>query len=156
MDNHKAFWTWWDFAQVIGGGLLIAQKNDTIGRTDWELLTQAVRTSGLGFACSLFELQGFKYKNDHANLIFHLRNAAIHNGGDVSKNDRAPVPFNDCRDYIDKKRWLEVDPNDNFSLSRSFSMTHSGQVTFGPAIFELVSRILRSFLSEEEKKRPAP
>ena len=157
MDNHEAQWLWWDFAHITGGAILRAKavENDH-ARIDWERQTQAVRTAGLGFACSLLELRELDRVDDHSNLLFDLRNAVLHNGGDITQNRGAPRPFNNCRSYIDNEKWLELDPENKFGLSRSFSMSTDGRITFGPALFELVTRIFRNYLTEEELARPAP
>lgn len=64
-----------------------ARRYDSRENVDWEELEHFLMIGALATACAMMEAEGLKGRDEHIRLLFELRNALIHNSGDLSKNN---------------------------------------------------------------------
>ena len=150
--DARTHWLWSDFADIAGSAVLRSQTAHNDPTIDWDRQKQALRTAGLAFACSVLEADNHKHNDGHTKVLFHLRNAVIHNGGDITLNHGAPKPYDECMDYLKNERWKELDS----LIGSFFSIAPSGGITLEAKIFFFVKRLFWSCMSPGEQAKPAP
>lgn len=79
----------------------------------------------------MIEKAGLKGINEHVSVLFDIRNALVHNGGDISKNDKKTA-LTEAQDYLLKRKHSTLsDQLDNPYFSLSGSMVKlEGNVLF--------------------------
>jgi hypothetical protein len=73
--------------------------NNPDANIDWEKTEHYVRIGALSSACVLLEDANLKGTNVHIRLLFEIRNAFIHNKGDMALN-RNSDSLQDAINYI--------------------------------------------------------
>ena len=157
MTNHEAHWLWYDFANIAGSAVMRSQNVDGHDpHIDWERQHQAIRIAGVSFACALLESLDLRGSSQHTEVLFHLRNASLHNSGNIRLNRGHPKPYDECRAYLDSEFWKEIYPNYPEREKSYFDIHSDGMVTIETSIFRFVERLFDSFLTDEERKTPPP
>lgn len=70
---------------------------------DWNIVNETVLLAGLAAGCSLMERAALKATNEHTSVLFDIRNALIHNGGDLLKNNKKTA-LTEAQDYLLKDK----------------------------------------------------
>lgn len=152
MDEWKTFWFWYDFKNIAGSAVMRSQNVDGHDASiDWERQTQAMRAAGLSMACSLLEGLSKKHADKHAGVLAYLRNAVLHNGGDISKNNGHPKPLDACQSYLADNLWLEISPQ-----CKRYFLIRDNMVWLEASLFWFIERLFDSYMSEEQRKKGAP
>jgi hypothetical protein len=81
-----------------------AAQVDTI---DWVKADHYVRIGALATACVMLEDAGRKNSTEHIQVLFEIRNALIHNNGDLAKN-RNSKALVDAQAYLAKSKHLDL------------------------------------------------
>lgn len=157
MTNYEVHWLWYDFANIAGSAVTRSQNVDNdVPHIDWERQHQAIRIAGLSFACALLESLNVRGSSRHTEVLFHLRNAVLHNSGNITQNRGHPRPYDECRAYLDAELWKQIYPAYPDRENRHFDLDDRGMVTIETSIFRFVERLFDSFLTEKERKMPPP
>lgn len=155
MDARTAFWFWYDFSRIAGSAVQRQQGVDSDDpHIDWERQQQAMLTAGLSFACSMFETLGYKSNQPHNTVLAHLRNALLHNDGNIAKNFGAPKPEQECATYLASESWKAFDPVGSTVRRQFFDIDSHGQVTLNRTIFFFIERLFDSYLSQADREKP--
>ena len=158
MSQSSIYWLWHNYAVIARASVLREPYLDGDHfNTDWDLQQQAMLTASLAFACALFEAIGKKKSTPHNRVLVHLRNALLHNAGNITKNIGAPEPENTCRAYITSAQWTELDPRDSEgepltdsdgqtvkAQRQFFAISSDGQVRLAPSILRFVGVLLHT------------
>lgn len=157
MTNYEAYWLWYDFKDIAGSAVMRSQNVDSDDpHIDWERQHQAIRVAGLSFACSIFETLDLRYANSHVEILFHLRNALLHNSGNIRSNHGHPRPQNECIDYLESDRWRDIYSSYPEREKKHFDMDDHGKVCIEVPIFRFIERLFDTFLTDEERRTPPP
>lgn len=157
MNDYEAHWLWYDFANIAGSAVMRSQNVDAGDpHIDWKKQHQAVRIAGLSFACAILETLNRKNSCLHTRVLFHLRNAVLHNSGNIYNNIGHPKPFEECAKYLEEDTWKEVFTIYKDRERKHFSIDQNGQVIIENSFFRFVERLLDSYKTDEERKLPPP
>ena len=113
---------------------------------------EAMLIATLSFACSMFESMGVKHNEPHNKILTHLRNATLHNGGDIRKNTYKDSE-SECLTYLEAEPWKEFDPPEAEVHGDLFQL-EDGLVTLGNGLLFFINRLFDSYLTEEERADP--
>jgi len=112
---------WLELEFVFSPAAAHAQRHDLRKHVNWEEIDHYVRIGALATACAMMEAEGLKGRDDHICLLFELRNAVIHNAGDLSRNTNKKALLL-AEDYLARNLQLQLSPELSvpfFSLSES-------------------------------------
>lgn len=101
---------WFHLERAFGPAVRREQRNDPDANVDWAKTDHYVRIGALAVACAILEDAGLKKKNEHIGLLFEIRNALIHNGGDMAMNRNAQALQN-ARNYLNLARHRDISQN---------------------------------------------
>ena len=158
MDAYQAYWLWYDFNHVVSSA--VSHKRDYVDRhdkyIDWDRQEQSLQIAGLSFACSMFEAMGVKHHRPHNLVLAHLRNALLHNSGNIDANRGAPRPKEECLEYISGSYWEEFDPAGKKVQRQFFEIGDDSLVRINGRLFFFIERLFDSHMTDEERQRPRP
>ena len=77
---------WFHLERIFGSATRREQHIDPTANVDWEKTEHFVRIGALAVACAILEDAGLRQKNEHVRLLFEIRNALIHNAGNMALN----------------------------------------------------------------------
>jgi hypothetical protein len=98
---------WFLVEHVLSGVTQRVEHNYSGNNIDWDVVNETVLLAGLAAGCSLLERAGVKATNEHNTILFDIRNALIHNGGDLSKNHKSTALSN-AEDYLRNNKHLNL------------------------------------------------
>lgn len=157
MTEYEAHWLWYDFSNIAGSAVMRSKNVDIDDpHIDWDKQEQAVRTAALSFACAIFETLDLKGNSDHIKTLFHLRNAVLHNSGNISQNTGHPKPLEHCDNYYKNSKWADVFTNEVEKKRSYFEIKDGKSVSIEAPIFRFVERLLDGYLTDDERKTPPP
>jgi hypothetical protein len=85
---------WFHLELAFGPAVDRMRHQDPDAKIDWDETEHYVRIGALAVACALLEDAGLRDKNEHVRVLFEIRNALIHNDGDISRNrNRRALPM---------------------------------------------------------------
>ena len=84
MSSYKN--EWFEIETILRSTTKKEKYVDNRSDVDWDLIDQAILSTSLFTGCMILEKSGLKWKDDHTSTLVELRNAFIHNDGDISKN----------------------------------------------------------------------
>jgi len=158
MDEYDAYWLWVDFNHIASSS--VSRLRDYVDQDDpyidWDRQEQAMLIASLSFACSLFEVLGVSKCRPHNHILWHLRNAVLHNGGDITKNFHSPIPHDECIDYLKDELWNEFNPPQSIVHSQYFEISLSGIVTLKGSLYFFIERLFDSHMGNDQRSRPGP
>lgn len=100
--------TQWFHLELCFGSAVSREKNiNPEANIDWEKTRHYVDVGALSAACVLLEDSNLKGTNEHIRLLFEIRNALIHNNGDMSLN-RNSNSLHDAENYIQENRHKDL------------------------------------------------
>jgi len=121
---------WIELEFVFSPAATHARRYDLRRDIDWEDIDHYIRIGALATACALIEEEGLKGRNEHIKLLFELRNALIHNSGDLSKNKyRKALQL--AENYLAQNHHLELSPE----LSVPFFSLHGPLIKLTPSLY---------------------
>ncbi|MDD2765353.1 MAG: hypothetical protein PHE83_15425 [Opitutaceae bacterium] len=112
---------WCDVENVLRGAVDRIKNIDCGSNTNWSLVNETLLLAGLAAGCSLLEKSGLKGSDEHISVLFDIRNALVHNGGDLSKNTKKTA-LTEATDYLANSKHRKLSnqfKNPFFSLSGS-------------------------------------
>jgi hypothetical protein len=101
---------WFHLELAFGPAVLRQQRNDPDANIDWTKTDHYVRIGALSVACALLEDAGLKKKNEHIRMLFEIRNALIHNGGDMALNRNSSALIS-AQNYLNQDRHKDISQN---------------------------------------------
>jgi len=157
MNNYEAYWIWYDFTYIAGAAVHRQRQidGDQFG-TNWARQEQVMLMAALSLGCSMFEALGLKHHVPHNKVLSHLRNALIHNGGNIALNHGHPEPLNDCKQYIQSETWKSLFPLQSTPPKAFFEISTSNTVILKKNILHSVLLIFSSHMTPDERTRPGP
>jgi hypothetical protein len=112
----------WFLVELVLSGATKRVESSYSGRSiNWAIVNETVLLAGLAAGCSLLERSGLKGANEHITVLFDIRNALVHNGGDLSRNIKKSA-LAEADDYLTNRKHLSLSKELNgpfFSLSGS-------------------------------------
>ncbi|MEJ1489694.1 MAG: hypothetical protein RPU72_15265 [Candidatus Sedimenticola sp. (ex Thyasira tokunagai)] len=131
MNNYEAHWLWYDFANVADSAIMRSKNVDSDDPyINWEKQEQSMRIAALSFACSILETLELKNNDSHTKILFHLRNAVLHNTGNIHNNRGKPKPYQECMKYLSDEKHYDVYANRTTASSKVYyTITEDGKVT---------------------------
>lgn len=121
---------WIELEFVFSPAAAHARRHDLRKDIDWDDIDHYIRIGALATACALMEAEGLKGRDQHVRLLFELRNALIHNSGDISKNtNRNALQL--AKHYLAQNLHLELSPE----LSVPFYSLHGPLVKLAPSLY---------------------
>jgi hypothetical protein len=114
---------WFLVELVLGGATRHVADNYNGNQINWEIVNESVLLAGLAAGCSMMEKSGLKGKNEHVNVLFDIRNALIHNSGDIAKNSKQTA-LNEAKAYLADHKHTSLSAN----LSSEFFSLKGSQV----------------------------
>ena len=101
---------WFHVERIFGGATQRERRNDPEADVDWEKTDEYVRLGALATACAILEDAGRKGNDEHIQVLFEIRNALIHYGGDIAlnKNTRA---LSKAQAYLANSRHNQISNN---------------------------------------------
>ncbi|MBV1710098.1 MAG: hypothetical protein KMY54_09590 [Erysipelothrix sp.] len=76
---------WFEIERALSSAVK-REKNIDKGKTNWKVIEDSVMIGAIAIGCSLLEQLNRKNIDIHTKALFIVRNALVHNSGDVSKN----------------------------------------------------------------------
>jgi hypothetical protein len=104
---------WFMYERSIAGASHQFRRNLETGiysDTEWEELERLIRLSAIAAGCSILESHGLRNRDIHTQILCEIRNALIHNSGDLSKN-RNKKSLKWVENYSDNQTWLSLSQN---------------------------------------------
>jgi hypothetical protein len=77
---------WFHLELAFGPAVDRLRRQDPTANVDWAETEHYVRLGALAVACAMLEDAGLRQKNEHIQVLFEIRNALIHNDGDIGRN----------------------------------------------------------------------
>lgn len=100
---------WFHLERIFGPAARRERHIDPDANVDWELTDHYVRVGALAVGCALLEDAGLKAKDEHVRLLFEIRNALIHNAGDMALN-RNTKALGDAQRYLSNASHATLSP----------------------------------------------
>lgn len=126
MNQYAA--EWFELEFIFGSATKREQSVDNRANVNWDDLEQITLGGAVAAGCALLEKAKLKGTNQHVKIIFELRNAFIHNGCDISKNNDKSA-FLDASNYLTNKEYSSLSPDMStpyFSLDGSIVEFNEG------------------------------
>lgn len=101
---------WFHLERAIGPAVRREQRNDPDANVDWAKTDHYVRIGALAVACAILEDAGLKLKNEHIRQLFEIRNALIHNGGNLALNRNSNAVLS-AQNYLNQGRHKNISQN---------------------------------------------
>ena len=98
---------WFLVEHVLSGATNRVASNYSGHSIAWAVVNETVLLAGLAAGCSLLERSGLKGANEHVTVLFDIRNALVHNGGDLSQNTKKTA-LAEATDYLAKSKHLAL------------------------------------------------
>lgn len=96
---------WFHLELVFGSAVDRIRRQDPTANIDWAKTEHYVRIGALAVACAMLEDAGLRRNNIHIEVLFEIRNAVIHNDGDISRNRNASA-LSLATGYLASKQYL--------------------------------------------------
>jgi hypothetical protein len=130
---------WFHLERIIGTATAVRKEKEISPdlNVDWGKLEHLARIGLLSIGCALLESAQLKGKDDHLRLLFEIRNALIHNNGDLALN-KNKKSLTKAKKYIAENRYTEISTkldSTYFSLDSTVVELHSN-----------ISYVLRLFM----------
>lgn len=77
---------WFHLELAFGPAVDRMRRQDPDANINWDETEHYVRIGALAVACAMLEDAGLRAKNEHVRVLFEIRNALIHNDGDIAMN----------------------------------------------------------------------
>lgn len=101
---------WFLVEHVLSGATAHAANNYCGSSIDWTVVNETVLLAGLAAGCSLLERSGLKGAGEHITMLFDIRNALVHNSGDLSLNTKKNA-LKEAKNYLASSRHLALSRN---------------------------------------------
>jgi hypothetical protein len=100
---------WFHLERITGTASAVRKEKQMVPdlNVDWEKLEHFARIGLLSIGCALLESAQLKGKDEHIRLLFEIRNALIHNNGDLALNHNQQSLTNATK-YIEQNRHTEI------------------------------------------------
>ncbi len=101
---------WFEIERVLAPAVRREQHTDSRPSVDWGHIDRHVRLGALAIGCAMLEDAGRKGVDEHVDVLFEIRNALIHNAGDLAKN-RNSRAVDMARTYLREARHSSLSTN---------------------------------------------
>ena len=129
---------WFHLERIFGGATQRERRNDPDADVDWEKTDNYVRLGALATACAILEDAGRKGSNEHIQVLFEIRNALIHNCGDIALNTSSTA-LSKARAYLANSKHSEISSN----LDGPFFTLIGSKVSLSPSIYFAIRLCMR-------------
>lgn len=121
---------WFHLERIFGPATRREQHIDPTANVDWQKTDHYVRIGALAVACAILEDAGHKQKSEHVKLLFEIRNALVHNAGDIALN-RNTSALPSAQSYLQNQGHLRLSAN----LTDPYFTLNGSVVTLQPGIY---------------------
>ena len=129
---------WFHLERIFSGATQRERRNDPDADVDWEKTDNYVRLGALATACAILEDAGLRGSNEHIQVLFEIRNALIHNCGDMALNKKSTA-LSKAQVYLANSRHGEISPN----LDAPFFSLNGSMVSLSPGIYFAIRLCMR-------------
>jgi hypothetical protein len=121
---------WFHLELALGSAVQRTKHGAPFAKIDWGTTDHYVSIGALAVACAVLEDAGLRNKNEHVKLLFEIRNALIHNAGNLALN-RKPTALADAQTYLQTKGHLRLSPE----LTQPFFSLKGSVVKLEPGMY---------------------